>query len=50
MKPIGLEPHDLESSIVKEIFAPGAGHIPPHLAGREEEQSEFLNSLWFKIL
>ena len=45
MKPIGLEPHDLEPSIVKDIFSPGYGHIPPHLAGREKEQSVFLKNL-----
>jgi hypothetical protein len=31
--------------VIKNPFRPGAGHMPPHLAGRERETSEFRNLL-----
>lgn len=33
------------SSAFKNPFRPGAGHMPPHLAGRDDEQNEFLRLL-----
>jgi len=35
----------LEKKIAENPFRPGAGHMPPHLAGRGKEKQEFLNLL-----
>ena len=34
----------MEPTSLENIFAPGSGHLPPYLAGREEEQSVLINS------
>jgi Cdc6-like AAA superfamily ATPase len=34
-----------EAGKFKNPFRPGAGHIPPHLAGREKEIKEFIELL-----
>jgi hypothetical protein len=35
----------MKPTLVKNPFRPGAGHMPPYLAGREHEQEQFLKLL-----
>lgn len=35
----------MEDQLIKNPFRPGAGHMPPYLAGRDDEKREFLRLL-----
>ena len=45
MKLIESEGQNFVTAELEGIFTPGSGHLPPYLAGREEEQSVLLDSL-----
>ena len=49
MKLIESEGQNFVTAELEGIFTPGFGHIPPHLAGREEEQSVLRHNCAFLI-
>ena len=49
MKLIESEGQNFVTAELEGIFTPGYGHIPPHLAGREEEQSVLRHNCAFLI-